>query len=160
MNKVKSLNVPCCLALLLVALLSLGGVSGAVAQTSGGGIREAMTPQQFKEAGLEKLTPDELAKLDAFLKGDREQAVAKATEKATKREKLQLVVSRVDGVITEIKPRQIIRFEDGSTWKVARTDFQFHGRVDHPAAAAFKNIFGWKMRIANVAEIYVVPVGR
>ena len=119
-----------------------------------------MTPQQFKEAGLEKLSPNELAKLDAFLKGDREQAIEQATTKAAKREKLQLVVSRIDGVIDTIKPNQIIRFEDGSTWKVARTDFQFHGSVDHPAAAAFKNLFGWKMRIAGVAEIYVVPVGR
>jgi hypothetical protein len=141
-------------------LLSLGATRDAFAQTAEGGLRETMTPQQFKETGLEKLTPDELAKLDAYLRGDRERAVEKATAKAASREKLQLVVSRVDGVITEIKPRQIIRFEDGSTWKVAKTDFQFHGRADHPAAAAFKNFFGWKMRIANVAEIYVVPVGR
>ncbi len=160
MNKPNSLKASAFSALLLVALLSLGWTTGALAQTNGGGIRGAMTPEQFKAAGLEKLTPDELANLNNFLSRDREQAVAKATEKASKREKLQLVVSRVDGVISEIKPRQIIRLEDGSTWKVAKTDFQFHGRVDHPAAAAFKSFFGWKMRIANVAEIYVVPVGR
>lgn len=157
MNKTDSLKTPPFSALLLVLLLSLGWTAGAFGQTEGGGIRDAMTPQQFKEAGLEKLSANELAKLDAFLRGEREQAVAK-TDKAQKRQKLELVVSRVDGVITEIKPRQIIRFEDGSTWKVARTDFQFHGRADHPAAAAFKSFFGWKMRIANVAEIYVVPV--
>ena len=157
MNKTNSLKAPAFSALLLVLLLSLGCTTSALAQTESGGIRDAMTPQQFKEAGLEKLSPNELAKLDAFLKGEREQAVAKA-DKAQKREKLELVVSRVDGVITEIKSRQIIRFEDGSTWKVARTDFHYHGRADHPAAAAFKSFFGWKMRIANVAEIYVVPV--
>ncbi len=115
-----------------------------------------MTPEEFRAAGLEKLSPDELSRLDAWLQGDRE----KAAQKATKREKLQLIVSRVDGVITSITPRQIIRLEDGSTWKVAKTDFQFHGRADHPAAAAYKSFFGWKMRIANVAEIYVVPVHR
>ncbi len=156
MNKTNSFKSPTLSTLFLVLLLSLGWTTGALAQT-GGGIRETMTPQQFKEAGLEKLSPNELAKLDAFLKGDREQAVAKA-DKAQKRQKLELVVSRIDGVITELKPRQIIRFEDGSTWKVSRSDTQFHGRADHPAAAAFKSFFGWKMRIANVAEIYVVPV--
>lgn len=160
MIKFKSLKSLPHFAFLAVVLFSLGTATGAFGQENAGGIREAMTPEQFQEAGLQKLTPQELSKLDAFLRGDRERAIETATAKATKREKLQLVVSRVDGVITEIKPRQLIRFEDGSTWRVARTDFQFHGRVDHPAAAAFKNVFGWKMRIANVAEIYVVPVKR
>ncbi|MBA3834077.1 MAG: hypothetical protein H0X34_19740 [Chthoniobacterales bacterium] len=144
------------LALLLTAGLLLGQVAGAFGQDASAGIRQAMTPEEFRAAGLEKLSPDELSRLDAWLQGDRE----KAAQKATKREKLQLIVSRVDGVITSITPRQIIRLEDGSTWKVAKTDFQFHGRADHPAAAAYKSFFGWKMRIANVAEIYVVPVHR
>lgn len=144
------------LALLLTAGLSLGQAAGAFGQDASAGIRQAMSPEEFKAAGLQKLTPDELARLDAWLQGDRE----KAAQKATKREKLQLIVSRVDGVITSITPRQIIRLEDGSTWKVAKTDFQFHGRADHPAAAAYKSFFGWKMRIANVAEIYVVPIHR
>ena len=160
MNRKSSRFLHAALALSVVLIFSLGNVAGAFGQDLGGGIREAMSPAQFKAAGLEKLSPNELAKLDAFLKGDREKAVEKATAKATNREKLQLVVSRVDGEITSIVPNQIITLEDGSTWKVAKTDFQFRGAVDHPAAAAFKSLFGWKMRIANVAEIYVVPVKR
>ncbi len=148
------------LAFLLTAALSLGQAVCAFGQEPSPGIRQAMTPEEFKAAGLEKLSPNELAALDAWLRGDREKAAQQGAQKATKHEKLQLVVSRVDGVITSISPRQIIRLEDGSTWKVAKTDFQFHGHVDHPAAAAFKSFFGWKMRIANVAEIYVVPVQR
>jgi hypothetical protein len=139
---------------LLACIFSLGTIVGVQAQEAS--LRQSMTPEQFKAAGLDKLTPGELANLDAWIQGDRE----KVAEKATKKEKLQLVVSRVDGVITSIAPRQIIRLEDGSTWKVAKTDFQFHGRADHPAAAAYKNFFGWKLRIVGVAELYVVPVGR
>lgn len=142
------------LAPLLACALSLGIIASARAEE--GGLRQSMSPEEFKAAGLEKLTPNELAKLDAWIQGDRE----KVAEKATRKEKLQLVVSRVDGVITSIAPRQIIRLEDGSQWKVAKTDFQFHGVADHPAAAAYKNIFGWKLRIVGVAELYVVPVGR
>lgn len=160
MNRNHSRTIQTLLTLATIAAFSLGGATVALAQDLDGGIRQAMTPEQFKAAGLEKLTPSELAKLDAFLKGDREKAVEKATAKTAKREKLQLVVSRVDGEITSIFPNQIITLEDGSTWKVAKTDFQFRGHVDHPAAAAFKSLFGWKMRIANVAEIYVVPVKR
>jgi hypothetical protein len=160
MNRNLSRTFRTLLAGSMVIGFSLGGIAVTQAQDLNGGIREAMTPEQFKAAGLEKLTPNELAKLDAFLKGDREKAVAQATEKTAKREKLQLVVSRVDGEITSIVPNQIIALEDGSTWKVAKTDIKFRGYADHPAAAAFKSFFGWKMRIANVAEIYVVPVKR
>lgn len=140
---------------LLVLVFSLGMIGSLRAQEAGG-LRQSMSPEEFKAAGLEKLTPHELANLDAWIQGDR----AKVVEKATKKEKLQLVVARVDGVITSIKPRQIIRLDDGSTWEVGPTDFQFHGVADHPAAAAYKSFFGWKMRIAGVAEIYVVPVNR
>lgn len=142
------------LAPLLALAFSLGISHSAQAQE--GGLRQSMSPEEFKGAGLEKLAPNELANLDAWIQGDRQ----KVAEKATKKEKLQLVVSRVDGVITSIAPRQIIRLEDGSSWKVARNDSQFHGMADHPAAAAYKSFFGWKLRIAGVAELYVVPVGR
>ncbi len=142
------------LAPLLACAFSLGITVCAQAQE--GGLRQTMSPEEFKAAGLEKLSPNELANLDGWIQGDRQ----KVAEKATKKEKLQLVVSRVDGVITSIAPRQIIRLEDGSSWKVSRNDSQFHGMADHPAAAAYKNLFGWKLRIVGVAELYVVPVGR
>lgn len=160
MKSLKTRFISRFLVVLSAVGFSLGCATAAFSQEATGGLRETMTPQQFKAAGLEKLTADELAKLDAYLRGDREKAIENATAKTAKREKLQLVVSRVDGVITSITPRQIIRLEDGSTWMVAKTDFQFHGYVDHPAAAAYKTLFGWKMRIVNVAEIYVVPQKR
>lgn len=154
MNRLHLRPASALLAPLLASVFSLGIT--VCSQAQDGGLRQTMPPEEFKAAGLEKLSAGELAKLDAWIQGDRE----KVAEKATKKEKLQLVVSRVDGVITSIAPRQIIRLEDGSTWKVAKTDFQFHGVADHPAAAAFKNFFGWKLRIVGVAELYVVPVGR
>lgn len=139
--------------LLLAAALSLGAVA-AFSQGTSGGIRESMSPEQFKAAGLEKLTPTELAKLDAFLQGDREKAV----EKGSKREKLQLTVSRVDGVIDRISSGQTILLEDGSVWKLAKVTSNYRGQADHPGAAVYKTFFGWKMRIGNVGEFYVVPV--
>ncbi len=154
MNRLQFRPTFALLAPLLACVFSLGVT--VCAQAQDGGLRQTMSPEEFKAAGLEKLSAGELAKLDAWIQGDRE----KVAEKATKKEKLQLVVSRVDGVITSIAPKQIIRLEDGSTWKVAKTDFQFHGVADHPAAAAYKNFFGWKLRIVGVAELYVVPVGR
>ena len=71
---------------LVIALgLSLGCLSSSLAQDEGAGIEQQMTPSEFKAAGLEKLTPAELAKLNAWLKGYREEAVKVAEKKAAKR---------------------------------------------------------------------------
>src|SRR5205807_1329460 len=86
------------------------------------GVEEAMRPEEFKSAGLDKLSEDELQHLDAWLQGYRhttekkasEQAQAKAGEEIKKAneevkkanekaersssiQKLDSLVSRVDG---------------------------------------------------------------
>jgi hypothetical protein len=146
---------PLLVALLFVLAFSLGG--DVFAQNEAGGIQQAMTPEEFKAAGLEKLSSAELGKLNAWLQGYRE----KAEKKAATREKLQLVVSRVDGVIQGISVGQVIPLEDGTQWQITRVmNTPFRGNVDHPAAAAYKNFFGWKLRIAGVGEYYVIRFGK
>ncbi len=116
-----------------------------------------MSPEEFKAAGLEKLTPAELGKLNAWIQGNREKAV----KKAATREKLQLVVSRVDGVIRGIGPRQIIPLEDGTQWEITDRTPRYDGPPkDHPATAVYKSFFGWKIRMAGVGEYYVIQVGK
>ncbi len=157
MNKFQLRFSPLLAAFLVALAVSLGGSVSGFAQNDAGGIQQAMTPQEFKAAGLEKLSPGELAKLNAWLQGYRE----KAEKKAATREKLQLVVSRVDGVIQGISVGQVIPLEDGTQWQVTRVmNTPFQGNVDHPAAAAYKSFFGWKLRIAGVGEYYVIRFGK
>jgi hypothetical protein len=110
-------------------------------------LEEKMRPEEFKAAGLDKLSEDELQHLDAYLQGYRqatqkkaaEQAKVKADEEikkanqkadeaekateqvkkeaASNRSKLDALVSRVDGHIDGVTGRTIIRLEDGSVWK-------------------------------------------
>ncbi len=125
-------------------------------------IQDAMTPEEFKAAGLEKLSAGELAKLNAWLQGDREKLLKKAEKKAAAREekaKLNLIVSRIDGTWNGIVPGEVIRLEDGSKWKLANKDEHYGGFADHPAVAVYKaGIFGWKMRVSAIAEFYVLEV--
>src|SRR4030095_10324463 len=60
--------------LLLGSLLIFGyGMSAASAQEQiGASIQQLMSPEEFRAAGLNKLSPDELQKLDAWLQGYRE----------------------------------------------------------------------------------------
>jgi hypothetical protein len=143
---------------LAIALgFSLGFAPAVRSQDQTAGIQQAMTPEEFKSAGLEKLTPAELAKLNAWLQGFREKAEKKAAIRES-RTKLQLIVSRIDGVWNGIAPGEIIRLEDGTSWRLGNKDEHYGGHADHPAVAIYKSIFGWKMRVSRIAEFYVVPV--
>src|SRR5438128_2038016 len=105
-------------------------------------LEETMRPEEFKAAGLDKLSEDEMQHLDAYLQGYRESAKKKATEQAqakaqeeikkakqeadeankSARTKLDSLVSRVDGNIEGIKGNTMIRLEDGTVWRQANKD--------------------------------------
>jgi hypothetical protein len=137
----------------------------AAREETSGSIQQVMTPEEFKAAGLNKLSPEELQKLNAWLQGYREVAEKTAEKKATaraakvERTKMDLLVSRVDGTFNGLTGRTVIRLEDGTVWKQANADDQYRSRVtDHPAAAVIHGIFGYKMQIEGTQQFYVDPV--
>jgi len=139
-------------------ILGSGELVRAAQDETGAGIQQMMSAEEFRAAGLNKLSPDELQKLDAWLQGYRQTAEKKATSRA-ERTKLDLIASRVDGSFGGLNGRTIIRLEDGTAWKQANADDRFHARVtDHPGAAVVHTIFGYKMRIEGTPEFYVDPV--
>jgi hypothetical protein len=133
----------------------------AAREEASASIQQAMTPEEFKAAGLNKLSPEELQKLNAWLQGYREVAEKKATERAAKveRTKMDLLVSRVDGTFNGLTGRTVIRLEDGTVWKQANADDRYRSKVtDHPAAAVIHGMFGYKMQLEGTQEFYVDPV--
>ncbi len=136
--------------------------AGAAPPEMSGSIKEMMSPEEFNAAGLNKLSADELQKLDAWLQGYRQITEQKAEKKATaraSRTKMDLIVSRVDGTFNGLTGSTIIRLEDGTVWKQANADDRYRARLtDHPAAAVIHGVFGYKMRIEGTQEFYVDPV--
>src|SRR6267378_8489029 len=125
-----------------------------------GSIKQAMSPEEFHKAGLDKLSDDELRNLDRWLRGDREKT-AKKTAARTSKSKMDLIVSRVNGSFGGLSGRTVIELEDGTAWKQANADDHFRGSpVDHPGAAVIHGVFGYKMRVEGVPEFYVDPVRR
>jgi hypothetical protein len=130
-----------------------------------GNIKDVMSPEEFKAAGLNKLSADELQKLDAWLQGYRQVTEQAAEKKATAKAsaeshaKMDLLVSRVDGTFNGLMGRTVIRLEDGTVWKQANADDRYRAKVtDHPAAAVIHGVFGYKMQIEGTQEFYVDPV--
>lgn len=140
----------------LCALLLL--VCPAMRAQDEGGIKQAMSPEEFHKAGLDKLSDEELRNLDRWLQGDREKTAQKAAAR-TSRTKMDLVVSRVAGSFPGLSGNTIIQLEDGTVWRQANKYDHFKGSpVDHPGAAVVHSAFGFKMRIEGVPEFYVNPV--
>src|SRR3954452_22933009 len=146
-------------------LLAYVGAATAAQPEVSGSIREMMSADEFKAAGLNKLSADELQKLDAWLQGYRQVTEQTAEKKATTKAaaeshaKLDLLVSRVDGTFNGLTGRTVIRFEDGTVWKQATAHDRYRSKnPDHPASAVIHGVFGYKMRIEGTQEFYVDPV--
>jgi len=121
-------------------------------------IKQAMSPEEFHKAGLDKLTDEELHNLDRWLAGDREKTAKKAAARTSKT-KMDLVVSRVAGSFPGLAGNTVIHLEDGTAWRQAnKYDHYGASPVDHPGAAVVHSAFGYKMRIEGVPEFYVNPV--
>ena len=145
------------LTLDLFLILGLAEPARAAQETEGS-IQQMMSAEEFRAAGLNKLSPEELQKLDAWLQGYRQVAEKKATARA-ERTKLDLLVSRVDGSFNGLTGATVIRLEDGTAWKQANADDHFRPRVTgHPGAVVTHTLFGYKMRIEGTPEFYVDPV--
>jgi len=156
-------GLPTCVVFGFCVILSYFEPARAAQPEMSGSIKEIMSPEEFKAAGLNKLSADELQKLDAWLQGYRQVTEQTAEKKATaraSRTKMDLIVSRVDGSFQGLTGRTIIRLEDGTVWKQANADDRYRSRVtDHPAAAVIHGVFGYKMRLEGATqEFYVDPV--
>ena len=154
-----------CVGLGFCVTLACVAPAGAAQPETSGSIKEVMSPEEFKAAGLNKLSAEELQKLDAWLQGYRQVTEQAAEKKATAKAsaeshaKMDLLVSRVDGTFQGLTGRTIIRLEDGTAWKQANADDRYRAKVtDHPAAAVIHGVFGYKMRIEGTQEFYVDPV--
>ena len=154
---------------LMIAALFIPGFARparAAEEVLSGSIKEMMSPEEFKAAGLNKLSPEELEKLNAWLQGYRE-TTEKVTEKKTEKRVAASqsffhhdpIVSRVDGSFAGLKGHTVIKLEDGTTWKQANLDDHWGpSPIDHPGAAVIWAGLGYKMRIQGVPEFYVNPV--
>jgi hypothetical protein len=147
-----------------ILLFTFAGPAQAAEELISGSIQQMMSPEEFRAAGLNKLSSDELQKLDAWLQGYRE-ATQKATEITTEKKmkksffNREPVVSRVDGSFAGLRGRTLIKLEDGTVWKQANLDDHYGpSPIDHPGAAVVWTGLGYKMRIQGVPEFYVNPV--
>ncbi len=153
---------------LAIALL-LAGTAAKAQQTAAEkaedfpGVKKALTPEQFAASGMSKLSPEERAKLDDYLRGyftgatQRvvEKAVSKATtvaiDQAVKERKVrppELIQSRIVGSVNGWKSGKVFVLENGQHWKVTEEDRYFRA-VQDPEVFIVRDFMSYKMAIAG-----------
>ncbi len=89
-------------SLLVIAGWLMLASAPAPAEDAAEPIEQRMTPEQFERAGLDKLSPQELDYLNAWLRGDRADETAQAVEEATARVKQEVTVQVQEEVAAQV----------------------------------------------------------
>lgn len=138
----------------LTVFLCIG--TAAVAQQAP--IQEQMSPEQFKAAGLGKLSAEELANLNAWLArehaapvatGSREQPpAAERPREALLGASSEPVRSRLKGSVQEWAPGTVFELENGQRWRVVKGSMKLNKPVQAPEIEVAPGMMGrWFLQV-------------
>ena len=153
-------------SILLVFTLLLGCTLPVFAQSNAAQppIEQAMTAEQFKAAGLDKLSTGELANLNAWLNRTITTETAKAAEQASVRTKERVesenrgffhfgssepIVSRISGEFRGFEQGRKYTLENGQVWRQTDGASLVGARVTDPEVRIKPSTFGnaWYLKI-------------
>jgi hypothetical protein len=156
--------------LYFATLLSLAIAHFASAQAVGfAGLEKAMNRETYERAGLSKLSSDERAALDEFIRdyvaGKQKDAAAvasaEAVDRAVKERKVlppEVIESKIVGTYKGYGPRTIFRLENGELWKPTNDDVVKSSSIESPRVVIYRDTFGYKMFVEGAASVRVKRV--
>jgi len=146
------------------------------------GVKKTMSAEDYETAGLMKLSNEERAELDKFLRGflssSNEPAAKKATtqpveeavkeqkamtepvEEAVKEQKAapEVTQSRIVGPFAGYDGHSTFTLENGQVWTQSQQDSAVFKKVDSPPVLILKDNVGYRMYIAGGSDIRVQRV--
>jgi hypothetical protein len=156
--------------LYLAALLGMGVGNFASAQSASfGGLDKVMNRDTYERAGLQKLTSDERAVLDGFIrdyvaakqKDAAAVAAAEAVDRAVKERKVrppEVIESRIVGTFEGYGLRTRFHLANGQVWKPTNSEIVTNSPIESPNVAIYRDMFGYKMFIEGASIVRVKRV--
>lgn len=148
----------------LLALVSFP-LSGSAQNADFPGVQKAMAPPAFEQAGLNKLTPEERARLDEFFRGylasSNEKAATAAVDNAVKTNKVtepEIIQSRIVGPFKGYNGRSRFTLENGQVWAQSQQETRPYPPVDSPPVLITKAGWGHRMYILGGGNIRVSKI--
>lgn len=123
-----------------------------------------MPAEEFEAAGLSKLTAEERAKLDEFIRSyvssSTEKAATAAVEEAVKENKVQrkepeVIQSNIVGRFSGYDGRSRFTLANGQVWRQSQQVSRKFPPIDSPPVLITKGKWGWRMYIAGGGDIRV-----
>jgi hypothetical protein len=143
----------------------LSPISAWAQNTEFPGVEKAMSAKEYEAAGLQKLTSDERARLDGFIRGfvssSNQVAAEKAVDRAVKERKVtppEVIQSRIVGPFTGYNGDTTFTLENGERWRQAQPESGYFPKIDSPPVLIIKGTIGYRMYIAGGGDIRVQRV--
>lgn len=149
------------LAILFAA--SLVSLSAHAQDADFPGVEKLMSPKAFEEAGLSKLTPEERARLNEFIRSyaasTNQEAANAAVDRAVKDNKIasqpQIIESRIVGRFTGYNGRSRFQLENGQLWAQSQQVTQKYPPIDSPPVIIVKAGWGHRMYVLGGGNVRV-----
>lgn len=113
-------------------------------------VQESMSPEQFKAAGLNKLSKAELDNLNAWISGQKTVVVEKivAVEVEKPEEPKEDIVSAIVGEFKGWRGNTRFTLENGQIWDQADTSELYATKIMNPKVRIVHSGFsGWKLQV-------------
>ena len=157
---------PRALLLPLLAATLFGSLFDAGAQNADfAGVQKTMSPSAFEQAGLNKLSPAERARLDEFIRGyiasSNEKAATAAVDRAVRTNKVtepQVIESRIVGPFRGYNGRSRFTLENGQVWAQSQQDTRSYPPIDSPPVLIVKGGWGHRMYVLGGGNVRVSKI--
>jgi hypothetical protein len=116
-------------------------------------VREFMTAHEFKSAGLEKLSPDELQALNQWL----EKFMLRILQRGEGRGCTDTIESQIDGTFEGWSGETIFKLTNGQIWQQASYAYTYHYAY-RPEVIIYPFSGGCRMKVEDVDDS--IPVKR
>lgn len=149
----------------LVFALLLSATVGRAQNEEFPGVRKAMSPEAFDAAGLSKLSPDERAKLDDFIRGyvssTSQKAADAAVDQAVKQKKAiepDVVESNIVGQFRGYGGTTKFTLANGQVWQQSQRDVRPYPPTDSPPVIIVKGGWGHRMYVLGGGNVRVTRI--
>jgi len=132
------------------------------------GVEKAMPAPAYERAGLSKLTAEERAALDEFIRGyvvsSNEKAATGAVDQAVKERKVtepEVIQSNIVGTFTGYTGRSRFTLANGQVWAQSQQVTRLYPAIDSPPVLIMKGnsvLSGYRMYIAGGGDIRVSKI--
>jgi hypothetical protein len=148
-------------AVLLCALPALAAAQHAPQPSDQRPIEQRMTPEQFRAAGLDKLSPEELAALNAWLRGTLEAETTRAAAQAEQKVKdvnrgffdfgsADPIRARLVGEFRGFGKGQRYTLDNGQVWEQTEAARLAGVRLNDPEVVISPGVLGvWWMKVGS-----------